>query len=328
MQARTGHRSSRRLVAILALTPLVLLAFAPIADATSPVASSGDLLVGNAGLNSVSLFDGDTGAWLDEFVAPGSGGLASPRGLAFGPDGNLYVSSRNNSSVLRYDRITGAFIDAFVPSGSGGLTVAVGLTFGPDGNLYVVSRNTHSVLRYDGTTGAFIDVFVTSQSGGLFDPRDPEFGPDGNLYVSSAGNQTVRRYDGSTGAYLGVFAASAGFAQACPTCLYQPIGLDWGADGDLYVSSFSNNRVQRFDGANGAFVGTAAVGNQLSGAIDGEFGPDGLLYVSSNVNSRVLRFNPVTGAFDGRFVANMRLDTKSGANGGETGAPTWLIFVP
>jgi DNA-binding beta-propeller fold protein YncE len=303
--------------------PLVI----PVAAAA--VASSGDLLVGNGGSNSVSRFDGATGAWLGDFVAQGSGGLASPRGLAFGPDGNLYVSSRNNSSVLRYDGATGAFIDAFVPSGSGGLSTAVGLTFGPDGNLYVASRDNHAVLRYDGATGAFIGTFVASGSGGLRDPRDPEFGPDGDLYVSSAANNTVRQYDGSTGASVGVFATSADPAvQGCPSCLWQPIGIDWGPNGDLYVSSYSNNRVQRFDGTSGTFVATAAVGNQLNGAIDAEFGPDGKLYVSSNGTSRVIRFDPATGAFDSRFVANMRRNTQSGTNGGETGAPTWLVFVP
>jgi DNA-binding beta-propeller fold protein YncE len=292
---------------------------AAVPSAAFPVAS-GDLLVGNAGANSVSRFDGATGEYLGDFVAPGSGGLASPRGMAFGPDGNLYVSSRNSSSVLRYDGSTGSFIDTFVASGSGGLATAVGLTFGPDGNLFVVSRDNNSVRRYDGATGAFLDAFVTPGSGGLIDPRDPEFGPDGDLYVSSAGDGTVRRYDGASGGFIGVFARSADPAvQGCPSCLWQPVGIDWGPDGDLYVSSFSNNRVQRFDGTTGAFLGTVALGWQLNGAIDAEFGPDGDLFVSSAVNNRILRFDPASGRSLGTFVAN---------KSGDLVAPTWLLFVP
>jgi len=318
-QLRPCSRGHSRLVggfaAALVLTAALGTASASAGDRR---AQSGDLLVGNAGSNSVSLYDGATGAPLGEFVAPGSGGLASPRGLAFGPDGNLYVSSRNSSSVLRYDGSTGVFIDTFVPSGSGGLSTAVGLTFGPDGNLYVASRGNNGVVRFDGTTGAFSDLFVAPGSGGLLDPRDPEFGPDGDLYVSSAGNNTVRRYDGDTGNFIGVFASSASLGAGCATCLSQPVGIDWGPDGNLYVSSYNNNRVQRYDGATGALIDSAAVGSSLCGAIDAEFGPDGSLYVSSNCNSRVLRFGQ-NGSLPVTFVTN---------KSGDLLAPAWLLSVP
>jgi hypothetical protein len=68
------------------------------------------------------------------FVAPGSGGLLSPIGVIFGPDGNcdgyqhIYVTNiaftgyyGKNGNVRRFDGLTGAFIDTFVPAGSGGL---------------------------------------------------------------------------------------------------------------------------------------------------------------------------------------------------------------
>ena len=71
-------------------------------------------------------YDGTTGAFIDSFVAMGSGGLSSPRPLIFGPDGNLYVGDYGNGSVLRYNGKTGVFIDQFVTPGSGDL---VGPTF-------------------------------------------------------------------------------------------------------------------------------------------------------------------------------------------------------
>src|SRR5207244_2461141 len=51
------------------------------------------------------------------FVGAHSGGLQSPKDLAFGPDGNLYVGTYSTNSVLRYSGTTGAFIDTFASGG-------------------------------------------------------------------------------------------------------------------------------------------------------------------------------------------------------------------
>ena len=107
-------------------------------------------------------YDGNTGAFIDIFVASGSGGLGWPEDLVFGPDGNLYVGSDVSfKGILRYDGATGAFIDIFVAAWSGGLQSAQGLEFGPDGHLYVGSWDEDAVNRYNGTTGAYIDKYVT-----------------------------------------------------------------------------------------------------------------------------------------------------------------------
>jgi hypothetical protein len=180
----------------------------------------GNLYVTSGGLtsppdsSSVLRFDGKTGAFIDAFVPAGSGGLAGPRALVFGPDGNLYVncSDPGPGSVLRYDGTTGAFLDVFVssdnnPPGENSAGHPRGLVFGPDGNLYVSRPDQNTVLRYDGRTGAFIDAFVPEGSGGLSIPTGPLFGPDGNLYLRSGlgGPGAVLRYDGTTGMFIDEF---------------------------------------------------------------------------------------------------------------------------
>ncbi len=68
------------------------------------------------GVNPVGLATG-SGAFIDDFVSSGSGGLNFPMGMEFGSDGHLYVTSRNTDEVLRYNGTTGTFIDDFVSSG-------------------------------------------------------------------------------------------------------------------------------------------------------------------------------------------------------------------
>lgn len=156
-----------------------------------------------------------TGALVNAFVEPGSGGLVNPTALLFAPDGNLLVATVNDGSgssgnerVLRYNGTTGAFIDTFVPSGSGGLNVPRSLAIGPGGDLLVSSELSNNVLRYNGTTGAFVSTFASG--GGLNAPRELQFGPDGSLYVSSTGSNRILRFDGTTGAFLNVAASGSG----------------------------------------------------------------------------------------------------------------------
>ena len=166
--------------------------------------------------DNVLRYDGQTGAFIDEFVPAGSGGMNGPTGLEFGPDGHLYVCGVISDNVLRYDGQTGAFIDVFA---STGLNAPVELRFGPDDNLYVTSALTAAVLRFDGQTGDLIDQFVPPGSGGLDHPAGLRFGPDGNLYVSDFFMDRVLRYDGQTGVFIDVFVSSGSGGLDCPVGL-------------------------------------------------------------------------------------------------------------
>lgn len=166
---------------------------------------------------SVERFDGKSGAFLDYFVAPNSGGIEHPSYMVFGPNGksdgklDLYVGNGHEGSILRYDGTTGAFKGVFVTPASGGLDSPQGMVFGADGNLYVASGNWFdgsngpfysaefppgAVLRYEGPAGAnpgaFLGTFIAGGSGGLANPAGIVFGPDANgdgkadLYVANS----------------------------------------------------------------------------------------------------------------------------------------------
>jgi DNA-binding beta-propeller fold protein YncE len=267
------------------------------------------LLVSEAANNTVERYDGTTGQLIDTFVTSGSGGLQSPRGLGYGPDGNLYVSQDTvPGSVLRYNGSTGEFIDTF--ASAGGLNAPHGLVFGPDSNLYVCGLANNAVVRYDGMTGDFIDNFASG--GGLSGPHDLAFGPDGNLYVTSIDTNSVERYDGTTGHFIDDFVPPGSGG------LYEPRGLAFGPDGNLYVGEqLGSQRVLRYDGQTGnfidVFIPTGSGG--LNQPIGLAFGPDGNFYVSSFGTGQILRYDGSTGNFIDVF-----------ASGPELVWPTFLFF--
>ena len=138
--------------------------------------ANGRLYVAYWNLGTVEMFDLATRQSLGLLFPPGTGGLATPSSIAFGPDGMLYVSFVYY--VNRYDPATGAFLGRFVDTGDRtGLRYAEGIAWGPDGNLYVATQNTAGVQRYDGTTGAFMDDFVPPGDGGLTAPLHIAFTP-------------------------------------------------------------------------------------------------------------------------------------------------------
>jgi DNA-binding beta-propeller fold protein YncE len=169
-----------------------------------------DLYVGSFGNDSILHYDGTSGAFLGAFVPSGSGGLAGPAGMTFGPDGNLYVARyfSDQPAVLRFQgpagASPGAFIDTFIPAGTGGLRTCFFVIFGPDGNadgqldLYVADSDFNGVngkqagiKRYDGVSGAFLDKFVAEGSGGFDDPGSPTFSNTDPVTLAYTGSTSV-----------------------------------------------------------------------------------------------------------------------------------------
>lgn len=108
-----------------------------------------DLYVASNGTNQVLAYSGADGTPLGPFVAAGSGGLAGPNDMRFGPDGNLYVvaSATSYEQVFRFDGVTGAFIDIPVAAGSGLDPETAFIAFDPEGALCVSGESASTVLR-------------------------------------------------------------------------------------------------------------------------------------------------------------------------------------
>jgi len=77
-----------------------------------------DILASNPSTSSILRFDGATGAPKGHFIAPGEGGLVSPRQMVVGPDGLLYVADFLGNTVKRFSLVDGSFVDDFTPVGA------------------------------------------------------------------------------------------------------------------------------------------------------------------------------------------------------------------
>ncbi len=128
----------------------------------------GNLYVASQGTNQIHEYSASTGTFVGAFVPAGAGGLCSPNGLTFGPDGNLDVASQGSNSILSHNGLTCAFLSAFVAGVTGGLSAPADLAFESDGNLLVAS-GCGAVLSYDGG-GGFLGALVPAGSGGLSTP--------------------------------------------------------------------------------------------------------------------------------------------------------------
>ncbi len=293
------------------------------------VGPNGNLFITNSA--GIQEFSGQTGAVIGTFIAPGSGGMDVPRALAFGPDGNLYVLSDGPASVLEFNGATGAFIGTFVGAetgpGSLGTVYGNGMTFGPNGDLFISNTFPNggggsNVLEFNGSTGAYVQTLT----GGLaFTAEQLIFGPGGILYVAnnSASCPAMGNPAGGVLTYGG-----AGFVDFTSCSLAnEPVGLQFGPDGNLYVAMLGSSNVLKFNGSTGAFMSVFANSSPLT--VDLAFTP-GLsataeLFGSAGGSSSVqlLTGQPWTATSNSSF-----LHISSGSASGTSGGPVFFTCDP
>lgn len=259
-----------------------------------------DLYVSSSVTNSVKLYDGETGAYIKDFVAPSAGGLANTQEVVFGPDGHLYVTGFGNNRIKKYDGQSGEFIENFSKNYS--LSSPAKMTFRyEDGLIYVSQWNgNRKVVRFRIDDGEFVDEFtsvgVPGNCGFAWDP-------DGNLYVTGWGSNgndgLVQKFD-TTGVLMQTFISTSDIAG--------PVNCWFGENGDLFVQDWTRGNIERFS-ADGTSLGTYI--NNLVRTEGYDWDEHGDLYLCDWFQDRINRYDP-QGNFLGIFADGGGLDTPNG----------------
>jgi RHS repeat-associated protein len=253
--------------------------------------------------------------------------LASPKGIALGPDGSLYIAEPGRVRRVGPDGIitTVAGTGSVVFSGDGGPATLAGLgtafavDVAADGSLYIAEFSER--VRRVGPDGIITTVAGTGRAGfsgdggpaaaaELSKPSGVHAAADGSLYIADSFNHRIRRIgpDGiiTTVAGSGVPGYSGDGGSARAARLRTPRSVVLGPDGRLYIADTCNHVVRRVDVDGrittlaGVFVPSGCLldfggeaGPPLQARLDRPFGvavgPDGDVHVADFGNHRIRR---------------------------------------
>jgi YD repeat-containing protein len=204
--------------------------------------------------------------------------VASPQGVAVGPDGSLYIADQQNDKVRWVD--PNGIIHPFAGTGTQGplgdngpailaqLHNPYGVAVGPDGSVYIADTGNNRVRRVTGgiittVAGVLLGTPGTAAGGDngpatqahLYLPQGVAVGSDGSLYIADTGNNKVRRVDPGQiiTTVAGVPPGTPGTASdgdgglATQAKLSNPQGIAVDSDGNLYIADTGHNRVRRVD---------------------------------------------------------------------------------
>lgn len=207
-------------------------------------------------------------------------------------DFDVYISDAGNFTTGPWKILkTGSSGGVASPFITSNLNWPQDILFLEDQEIVLISNlGSNSITAYNAASGAYLSVFASGISG----PTRMEIGADSLIYVLQwSGNGLVWRYD-QQGNFVDEFTSVA---------VTQSIGLDWDADGNLYVSSYNGDHVRKFD-PEGNDLGLFVDAN-LAGPTNIWFDAEGnLLVVDYNGNS-VKKYDS-NGTYVGVFISGIQ----------------------
>lgn len=273
----------------------------------------GNLYVDGGFFQGVNRYDGTTGAFLNTFIAQGTGGLTTGRGMAFDQEGRFYVSDPSDA-VHRYDSQGNFLGDILVNSVNPSLSKPIGITFDAQGDLLISYNFSNTVVRYDRGVTVSLDAASSTSLSVSYATADGS-ATAGKDYFAQSG--TVTFAPGQTSRTILLATQEEAVLDGNETFgvqLSNPTGGATIGTGTATVTivdparQFSVTNTSAIEGDNTAhYRGALVQGIPGDGFIMLTFGPDGNLYTSNagipGLNPNAIgRFNGTTGAFMGQFT--------------------------
>ena len=155
--------------------------------------------------------------------------------------------------------------------------------------VLISNFNTGTIATFNSESGEYLGDFAS----GIGGSTRMKIGTDSLLYILQwDGNGKVKRFE-LDGTYVDDFTEVG---------VPQSIGIDWDSEGNLYVSSYTQDYVRKFDSAGndlGLFIST-----DLAGPTNIWFDQSGDLLVSDYDGAAIKRFNS-SGIFQGNFITGV-----------------------
>ena len=202
---------------------------------------------------------------VDKEGRPQFGGIGTQPGQFFAPvdvetdaQGNLYVIDTSTKKLQKFDS-SGNFLASTDirtnPSDVNDVAQPWGLAVAADGTIAVADTFGWKVRLFDKDLKPTISFGTPPEADKapgnftLFGPRDIAFDAQGNLWVTDTGDSRIQVYTKQ-----GQFVKTVGTKGSGPGQFSEPVGIDIGSDGSVYVADMYNGRVEILD-ASGAYKG-------------------------------------------------------------------------
>ena len=232
-----------------------------------------------AATGNISTIAGDgVEGYSGDNAAATSAQLKSPAGVSIDAQTNVVIADTGNHRIRLVNASTGiittvagngatAFNGSGSYSGDGGAATLAGLNFpyavsyDLAGNMYIPDSGNNRIRMVSATTGEITTVAGTNARGfggdngpatsaRLYAPSGVAFDAAGNLYIADTQNNRIREVNALTGIITTVAGSGAGkyngdAGSALLAGLYGPYSIFAGANGDLYIADYFDNRIRQ-----------------------------------------------------------------------------------
>lgn len=269
--------------------------------------SKGDIWVVDSGNDRVQEFS-ESGSYLAQFGSKGSGDgeLMEPAGIAIS-EGSVYVVDHGNNRIEQFS-MAGAYMGQFGNKGSGPgqFDEPYGITANQStGALYVCDMGNERMQEFS-PAGKFLTEWGTwGSTHEQSYPRGVAVGSTGDLYIIDHSADEVGEWipPEAGGAHLS-YDIQFGSKGTGDGQLNEPVAAALDGKGDVWVSDFANDRIEKFN-PDGSFL--ASYGKEGSGEVEFD-GPSGIainkstgdIYIADERNNRVEELSS-SGAYLGSF---------------------------